>query len=38
MDAGWISNSEISECLGTKGTVCGIDEDSDIVVHYIGKL
>ena len=32
---GWTDG--MSECLGTKGTVCGIDEDSDIVVHYIGS-
>ena len=25
----------MSECLGAKGKVCGIDEDSDIVVHYL---
>ena len=30
---GWTDG--MSEALGATGKVCGIDEDSDIVVHYV---
>ena len=30
---GWADG--MSECLGAKGKVCKIDEDSDIVAHYL---